>query len=63
MSERPDAVNVVQAAVQVEIAYSLAGMLRHGPFSNITFANVVGVGHSFGSASKLLNGCGQNVER
>jgi pimeloyl-ACP methyl ester carboxylesterase len=35
--------------LEVEILQSLITMLKGGSFSNITFPNVVGTGHSFGS--------------
>ncbi|KAF7189292.1 hypothetical protein HII31_09445 [Pseudocercospora fuligena] len=47
-SDTPDALNVVQAPLQVEIAHQLIEMLRSGHFG-IDFPKVVGVGHSFGS--------------
>ncbi|USW58133.1 Putative alpha/beta hydrolase-1 [Septoria linicola] len=46
-SEKADALNVVQAPLEVEIAHQLIGKLRAGQFGN--FSKVVGVGHSFGS--------------
>ncbi|KAK5129563.1 hypothetical protein LTR08_003149 [Meristemomyces frigidus] len=49
VSDRPDALDVVQAPFEVEIAHGLTGLLRQGAYSNITFDKVVGVGHSFGS--------------
>ncbi|KAK5123836.1 hypothetical protein LTR85_002472 [Meristemomyces frigidus] len=49
VSEQPDALNVVQAALEVEIAHELACMLRNGTYSNNKFEDVIGVGHSFGS--------------
>lgn len=48
-SSHPDALEVVQAAIQVEIANELIGMLRKGTFSNMAFGQVAALGHSFGS--------------
>lgn len=53
-SEKPDALDVVQAPLEVEIANSLATMLRKGAFGGDAFEKIVGVGHSFGSISKSL---------
>ncbi|KAK4542509.1 hypothetical protein LTR36_006761 [Oleoguttula mirabilis] len=50
VSDKPDALKVVQAPLQVEIAHELAKKLRSGSYSDIAFEQVVGVGHSFGSA-------------
>ncbi|KXS94639.1 hypothetical protein AC578_2244 [Pseudocercospora eumusae] len=47
-SDTPDALNIVQAPLQVEIAHQLIEMLRSGHFG-VGFPEVVGVGHSFGS--------------
>lgn len=52
VSEKPNAISVVQAPLEVEIAHNLACMLRNGSYSNDTFETVVGVGHSFGSICK-----------
>lgn len=46
-SEKADALNVVQAPLEVEIAHQLITQLKSGKFGN--FSKVVGVGHSFGS--------------
>ncbi|KAI6790256.1 alpha/beta-hydrolase [Hortaea werneckii] len=48
-SEKPDAVDTVQTALEVEIARTLAESLRKGEFAKKSFDTVVGVGHSFGS--------------
>jgi len=48
-SQKPDPIQVVQAALEVEIAQSLSEMLRGGSLSNHAFSKVVGVGHSYGS--------------
>ncbi|KAF9736726.1 hypothetical protein PMIN06_003543 [Paraphaeosphaeria minitans] len=48
-STKADPLNVVQAAIEVEIAKVLAQKLRAGAFSNHAFSTVVGAGHSFGS--------------
>ena len=49
LSDHPDPLQVVQYGIQVEIVHQLIQMLREGAVSNHTFANVVAVGHSFGS--------------
>ncbi|KUJ14467.1 uncharacterized protein LY89DRAFT_650311 [Mollisia scopiformis] len=48
-SSKPDAINVVQTPLEVEILQSLITMLKAGSFSNATFSTVIGTGHSFGS--------------
>ncbi|KAF2438587.1 hypothetical protein P171DRAFT_164342 [Karstenula rhodostoma CBS 690.94] len=48
-STKADPLNVVQAALQVEIANVLAQKLRDGAFSDHAFSTVIGTGHSFGS--------------
>lgn len=48
-SDTPDPINVVQGPFEVEIANNLINMLRNGTFSGVSFQDVVGVGHSFGS--------------
>ncbi|GAB7338761.1 hypothetical protein MBLNU457_5470t1 [Dothideomycetes sp. NU457] len=48
-SVRPDGLNVVQTPLEVEIAHSLAAMLREGMFAQTNFTKVIGVGHSYGS--------------
>ncbi|EME81785.1 uncharacterized protein MYCFIDRAFT_32930 [Pseudocercospora fijiensis CIRAD86] len=47
-SDTPDALNIVQAPLEVEIAHHLISMLKSGYFG-LEFSKVVGVGHSFGS--------------
>lgn len=50
-SFRPkDANAVVQAPLQLSIAHSLIQMLRNGTFGHTSYSQVIGVGHSFGSA-------------
>ncbi|KIV79572.1 hypothetical protein PV11_07124 [Exophiala sideris] len=49
LSDHPDGTQIVQIALQVEIAHELVQLLRTGAISNQTFEHVVGVGHSFGS--------------
>lgn len=48
-SVRPDGLSVVQTPLEVEIAHSLATMLRQGMFAQTNFSKVIGVGHSYGS--------------
>lgn len=48
-STKSDPLNVVQAALQVEIANVLVQKLREGAFSAHAFSTVIGTGHSFGS--------------
>jgi pimeloyl-ACP methyl ester carboxylesterase len=48
-SSKPDALNVVQVPLEVEILQSLTTMVESGYFSNSTFSTVIGAGHSFGS--------------
>jgi pimeloyl-ACP methyl ester carboxylesterase len=48
-SSKEDPINTVQAPLQLAIAHGLIRKLRNGQLGNISFANVVGVGHSFGS--------------
>ncbi|KAL5381160.1 hypothetical protein DPSP01_007414 [Paraphaeosphaeria sporulosa] len=48
-STKADPLNVVQAALEVEIANILAQKLRAGAFSSHAFSTVIGTGHSFGS--------------
>lgn len=49
LSAHPDAIETVQAGVEVAIAHALTQALRAGEFANTKFARVAGVGHSFGS--------------
>jgi pimeloyl-ACP methyl ester carboxylesterase len=53
LSDHPDPLQVVQTAIQVEIAHVLIQLLRGGGISGHTFNNIVGVGHSFGSFQTL----------
>jgi pimeloyl-ACP methyl ester carboxylesterase len=48
-SDKPDPIKTIQGPLEVEIAHTLAGLLRDGHFSDLQFAKVIGVGHSFGS--------------
>lgn len=48
-SSKPDAIQVVQSPLEVEIAHNLIQMLRSGHFGGAKFMHVVGTGHSFGS--------------
>lgn len=49
LSEHPDAIQVVQAPLQVSIAHELVRMLRAGDIASTSFEHVIGTGHSFGS--------------
>lgn len=49
LSDHPDAIQVVQAALEVAIAHQLIQMLRSGYIASTSFVKVVGVGHSLGS--------------
>jgi len=49
-SDHPDPKQVVQAPVQVEVAHALVQKLKSSSIGNIKFTQVVGVGHSLGSA-------------
>jgi hypothetical protein len=53
LSDHPDPNQVVQAALQREIAHQIIGMLRKATFGGRRIKNVVGVGHSAGSALTL----------
>ena len=48
-SDHPDPIQVVQGAIQVEIAHLLIQKLRSGLIGGQAFRRVVGVGHSAGS--------------
>ena len=50
LSSHPDPIQVVQLAIQAEIAHSFVQMLRSGRLGEYSFKKVVGVGHSFGSS-------------
>lgn len=47
-SDRPDGIQIVQMAIQVEILHQLTLMLRNGKLGYM-FSRVVGVGHSIGA--------------
>ena len=49
LSDHPDAIEVVQSYLEVEIAHSLIQLLRSGTVGPQAFKTVVGAGHSFGS--------------
>ncbi|KAH8692490.1 hypothetical protein GQ44DRAFT_765324 [Phaeosphaeriaceae sp. PMI808] len=55
LSDHPDPNQVVQAALQREIAHKIIGVLRKAKIAGNAIKNVVGVGHSAGSA--LTMGC------
>jgi hypothetical protein len=48
-SDHPDPIQIVQSALQVDIAHKLIQGLRSGSIGGNAFARVVGVGHSYGS--------------
>jgi pimeloyl-ACP methyl ester carboxylesterase len=48
-SDHPDPIQVVQSALQIEIAHQMIEKLRSGAFCGNSFQHVVGVGHSYGS--------------
>ncbi|KAI7538658.1 alpha/beta-hydrolase [Hortaea werneckii] len=48
-SEKAEAIDVVQAPLEIEIAHKFATMLKEGCLANQAFDKVIGVGHSFGS--------------
>jgi hypothetical protein len=52
-SDHPDPIQVVQSAVQVEIAHKLIQGLRSGIIGKKAFTKVVGVGHSYGSIQTI----------
>jgi hypothetical protein len=49
LSDHPDPIQVVQTAIQVEIAHQLVNLLRTSTELGRSFRRVVGVGHSAGS--------------
>lgn len=49
-SEHPDPKQVVQAPLQVDLAHIIIQKLKAGRLGDVNFTNVVGVGHSLGSA-------------
>lgn len=50
LSDHPDPVQVVQLPLQIEILHVLVQKLRNAEIGGYSFKNVVGVGHSLGSA-------------
>jgi len=52
-SDHPDPIQVVQSALQVEIAHQLIQSLRSGSVGGNPFTNVVGIGHSYGSIQSV----------
>ncbi|KAL8669383.1 MAG: hypothetical protein Q9168_006019, partial [Polycauliona sp. 1 TL-2023] len=48
-SDHPDAIQDVQAFLEVEILHGLAQLLRNNKFGGFDFTTIVGIGHSFGS--------------
>lgn len=50
LSDHPDPVEVVQLPLQIEILHALVQNLRNAEIGGYSFKNVVGVGHSLGSA-------------
>lgn len=49
-SSHPDPIQIVQGPLQIAIAQVLVQSLRNGTFIGVGFRNVIGVGHSYGSA-------------
>lgn len=49
-SSKEDPIHTIQSPLELEILNVLAEKLRHGAFGGLAFSQVVGVGHSFGSA-------------
>ena len=49
-SQHPDPLQVVQGPIQVDIAHAIIQKLKAGGFGGMSFKNVIGVGHSLGSA-------------
>ena len=54
-SDHPDPIQVVQSTTDVEILHGIIELLRSGWLASISFTNVIGVGHSTGSAVQLAN--------
>ncbi|TID16157.1 catalytic protein [Venturia nashicola] len=52
-SDHPDPIQVVQSALQVEIAHQLIQSLRSGAVGGVSWQNIVGVGHSYGSIQSV----------
>ena len=50
LSDHPDPVQIVQLPIQIEIAHLIVQLLRAGEIGDRSFKQVVGVGHSLGSA-------------
>ncbi|MCJ1438186.1 hypothetical protein MMC27_007573 [Xylographa pallens] len=48
-SDHPDPIQVVQAAIAVEVAHTLVQLIRTTNLGGYSFKNVVGIGHSAGS--------------
>lgn len=53
LSDHPDPIQVVQSALQVEIAHQLIQSLRSGAVGGVAWQNVVGIGHSYGSIQSV----------
>lgn len=53
LSDHPDAIEVVQSYLEVEIAHSLIQSLRKGAIGAQTWSTVAGAGHSFGSIQTI----------
>jgi pimeloyl-ACP methyl ester carboxylesterase len=52
-SAHPDPIQVVQSAIQIEIAHQIIHDLRNGNIGIPAFQHVIGVGHSYGSIQAL----------
>lgn len=48
-SDHPDPIQVVQSALQVEIAHQMIQSLRSGAIGGVAWQKIVGIGHSYGS--------------
>jgi hypothetical protein len=48
-SDHPDAIQTVQAPLEITMAHFLIQMLRSGSIASTSFQKIVGVGHSLGS--------------
>ncbi|KAJ5735705.1 uncharacterized protein N7483_000830 [Penicillium malachiteum] len=57
-SDHPDAIQVVQAPMDVAILHGITSLLRSGSIGTQAYSTVIGTGHSYGSIIQL----GQNVK-
>lgn len=49
-STRPDPIQIVQGPTEIAVAHTLITLLRSGELAGTSFKNIIGVGHSYGSA-------------